>query len=142
MFKGKISRIEYTISFAFYFLFLTQVAQTLYNDTWFYFDDEYSTISLKLDGEISSKTDLYNYHIGSIDGYTRGDVDGDIDGDIGITGYIRPVINGNEYQKDINIIFWVSFVFLTFFIIVQSIKRCRDIGVSGWYILIPLYPII
>lgn len=36
-------------------------------------------------------------------------------------------------------LFWLLFIPVLYFIIAQSVKRCHDMGKSGWYQLIPLY---
>ncbi len=36
-------------------------------------------------------------------------------------------------------LFWLLFIPVLYFMIAQSVKRCHDMGKSGWYQLIPFY---
>ena len=40
---------------------------------------------------------------------------------------------------EFSLIFWFLFTPVLYFIIVQGVKRCHDMGQSGWYQLIPFY---
>lgn|SRR5690606_14727858 len=40
---------------------------------------------------------------------------------------------------EFSVVFWILFVPVLYFIIAQGVKRCHDMGQSGWYQLIPFY---
>ncbi|WP_417360343.1 DUF805 domain-containing protein [Galbibacter sp.] len=43
---------------------------------------------------------------------------------------------------EFSVVFWFLFVPIIYFIIAQGVKRCHDLGQSGWYQLIPFYCLV
>lgn len=59
--------------------------------------------------------------------------------------YLISSIMGQILQiqlEEFSIVFWCLFIPVMYFIIAQGVKRCHDMGHSGWFQFIPFYCLI
>lgn len=58
-----------------------------------------------------------------------------------VYGIVSAILQASRGEGGVAIIILIIFIPLFWFFFAQGAKRCHDIGNSGWFQLIPLYPL-
>jgi uncharacterized membrane protein YhaH (DUF805 family) len=57
-----------------------------------------------------------------------------------IFAFLHVILTGLIHEGELTLL-WFAYIPLYWFIFAQGAKRCHDLGESGWFQIIPLYPI-